>query len=153
MLLAPSVRACAVFIYADDARTTRLAIDEALLNRERVAFDAVGMSEHEITAAVTLGMKMDDAEAETLAIAGARHVPALSDDTALARAAPAFGVAVETTLDLLLAWSKGQESGRVARAAQSLRLRGCYAPARSHPLRQWLLEASRSAGGVDPSRR
>lgn len=121
-------------VYVDDVRATRRSIDDAMISGERVLSAAVAMSEEEVAAAVALGVHMDDGEAQTLAVAGRRAVAALSDDPAAARAAPALGIPVETTLDLLFAWSTRKDPERVALAARSLRLRANSVPPRNHPL-------------------
>lgn len=151
LLLAPAVRAQPLFLYVGAARETRLSIDEAMISGERVLSAAVAMSEEEVAAAVSLGVHMDDGEAQTLAVAGSRAVAALSDDPAAARAAPALGIPVETTLDLLFAWSTGKDPEHVALAVRSLRLRANYVPPRNHPLLKWFGENCARSTGVSQS--
>jgi predicted nucleic acid-binding protein len=146
LLLTPKVRAEMLFVYADDTRTTRVQINDDLLRHEGVQTLQATLTEREIVASVAHATEMDDGEAESLAVAALRSMPLLSDDLAVARVAPRVGVVLETTLELVEAWSKERSVEDVRTALVSLRLRANYAPPRSHPLRAWFTKHSKRLG-------
>lgn len=84
---------------------------------------------------------MDDGEAQTLALASSRGVPALSDDLALARVALLEEVTVITALDVLAEWQATQNVpiDELAAAAYAMYRRANYAAPRAHPRRAWYL--------------
>lgn len=145
LLLAPTVRAEALFVYEDASRAARVLVDEALLAREQVESLAVDLDAVEVAAAVRLGAHMGDGEAEALAVASARRIPILSDDNAVARIAGEVETSHDTTLGLLFEWSVGRPADSVRDAIAALRARANYAPPRSHRFRAWFAANSNGA--------
>lgn len=139
IVLSPKVRAESLFIYADETKAQRLPIDGALLEAERVAFVTATLDDSERILAVRFAAAVDDGEAEALAIALARQTTILSDDVAAARVALTEGIPLQTTLELVQAWSVGRDAREVAEALVGMRVRANYAPPRSHPQRSWFL--------------
>jgi len=129
-------------VYADETRVTRSTVDDALLSRERVAFETIALSEVELKMAVQLSTSMNDGEAQTLAIAAARGLPLLSDDLAVERAAQELAVPLETSLNILEAWSRQHSVSpeEVRAAAFAMRVRANYEAPETHCLRGWFLD-------------
>jgi len=145
LVIAPRVHAEVLFVYTDASRSTRTVIDNTMLQIAGVHHLLVELSDGEREAAVRFAHRMDDGEAETLAVATMRAIPVLSDDAAVAQAVVAIDVQHETSLDLLEAWGR-QESikpGLLRAAALSMRDRANYAPPRAHRLRTWYFDLTR----------
>lgn len=139
MLLSPKVAGETLFLYADEQRTSKVQIDAALLQRESIDNDRIALTSAEVALAAQYATEMDDGEAQTLAVAKVRGIEVLSDDNAVARAAPRDGVLHITTLDLLHAWSliALTQPADVTNAAIGMHHRANYAPPRNHALRAW----------------
>jgi predicted nucleic acid-binding protein len=137
LLIAPAVLTEAIYIYADASRNERTLINEELLRTERVEFVTLELSDEEITLAVRYAERVDDGEAQTLAVAYHRGISVLTDDVAGLRLAATLGLGVATTLDLIRKWSELDGAPDAAAALRAMRLRANYAVPKSHPLASW----------------
>lgn len=140
LLVAPGVLGEALYIFTDDTRATRTPVDAALLAARGINWIPVMLSTQEQSCFIRNARVVDDGEAQALAVAEIRKITLLSDDRAAARLAASLNVPVETTLDLLAAWSGGQPDERVAGVLKLFQVRAQYAPPRGHPLRRWFLD-------------
>lgn len=136
-MLPPAIKREALFVYTDRSRNNRVQIDDAELSRNSITFTHTELSAAEILLFSHLAARIDDGEAEALAIAAIRGVQLLTDDNAAIREAPHNSVAVVTTLDLLYNWANSAAPDDVQSAARSLRDRGNYLPPRAHLHAPW----------------
>jgi len=140
LLLTPAVLGESIYIYGDDARESRLRIDEELLAQLKLRFRAVSLTDEEIALAVRYSEQVDDGEAQTLAVGATQRVVVLTDDGRAIRYAATLGITTTTTLDIIKAWTAHVEPAQVRLALRAMRSRANYAVPRQHALREWYAE-------------
>ena len=137
LLISPIVRVESLFSYVGDERAQRQVIDSTYLGSIAVNFSHVEPSTEEHALFVELALRIDDGEAEALAIAKTRSLPLLTDDFAAVRLARSMTLETISVLDLLRNWQPNPDPAALRVAARSLSLRARFAPPKQHPLAGW----------------
>lgn len=128
----------ALFMLDADLKT-RIPITRELLAAAGLTVEATELSAEETSLYVELAQRVDDGEAQALAIAMLRRLPFLSDDDAGLKIAREQSIEAITTLDLAYKWSAGRDVSEVKEACRRLRFQARYAVPRLHPRAAWYL--------------
>jgi predicted nucleic acid-binding protein len=141
LLVAPRYDDEALFVYNDEDPSGRIRVDDDLMTRSGMKLIRTELTDDELSTSIRLSARLDDGEAQALAIALHRNVTFLSDDAAGLRVADQIGVTSLTTLDLAKQWSAGKTASELQRACQRLRRRARYDVPRNHSLAQLYRDA------------
>jgi predicted nucleic acid-binding protein len=135
--VAPKVVEEALYIYTDRTRSTAAAIVAGEISALGISIVPTVLSDDETIKSVQYALEVDDGEAETLGIAANRGLAVLSDDRAAARIASRDGIAIETILDLIFAWSSGRSADEIRDVLLDLTNRANFRPPKKHPYSAW----------------
>ena len=120
-----------------EGKPVRLPVD--VTQQQGPGVEVVPLTEEELELFVAFAATVDDGEAATLAIAGARHLTLLTDDRKARRVAGRANVPVLGTSDLLRRWTGEQRTPAVEVAAllRSVERRARFTPPRDDPQHTW----------------
>jgi hypothetical protein len=93
--------------------------------------------DREVATMVELAMRVDDGEAEAIAIATSRGLALATDDRKATKVAFGLGLDVLDTPGLVRAWSDAASPADVASVLSRIESRARYAPRVDHPLARW----------------
>jgi hypothetical protein len=136
------MRVCAVtereLIYICDGEGRRVSIDLSPLFTAGVLV-RVDLTAAETARYVGLAAEIDDGEAQVLAVAAIRGLPAATDDRRARRCAERLAVPIISTTMLLRAWAESAKPSPMALRETLIRIeRGAnHVPARDDPSRAW----------------
>jgi predicted nucleic acid-binding protein len=96
-------------------------------------------SEAEFELYLEVGVRLDDGEAATLAVAASRSGTLITDDRKALSIANELSVPTLTTPDVLRSWAEraGVPSPTLCQALENIRWRARYEPSKPHPLWSW----------------
>lgn len=126
-----------LFVYADDAASVRVTVNDAILKAAGMIVRRTALTEAERVRFVLFASLVDDGEAQAIALAEARKLPLLSDDVLGLRLAASVGVSTLTTLDLLVLWARDRGSKEIRETCLRLRKRARYGVPRDHQHADW----------------
>lgn len=99
------------------------------------ALRRVNLEDPEVSTFVRLAAKVDDGEAQVLAVALHRSLGVATDDRKARRLAGDLGISVHSTPELLKVWAAGVSASEASAAVVDIEVRASYRPRRSDPLR------------------
>jgi len=127
----------ALYAYADDTLTERVRLSVEKFAAAAINISELRLTDPEVDGWVKYASRLDDGEAQALALAAGRGLAILTDDTAGIRLGNEIGVEVVTSLDLAHSWSATATADGIRAACRRLRHRARFAVPRQSPHADW----------------